>query len=214
MKRKKINTAPRKTLLIVTSTESESLYFSQMRKDCRYTNLSVLWGSEAKDIEDLIKIAAKERLRGHFDSVWVTLSLQEMKISPTHIKEMNEFATRKKVKLAWNNPDISLWYLLHLQAPRLPITDMAVIEASLKGVFPDFTTDPSYLLDKGSSLHLKLFGNKAQAVVNASTYNTVAASRLGNMDPVNMTKLLNDITLFCGTADITHNQKLIGMKNN
>lgn len=214
MKRKKIHTAARKALLIVTSTESESLYFSQMRKDCRYTNLTVLWASEAKDVEDLIKIAAKERLRGRFDSVWLTLSLQVLNITPTHIKEMNAFASKKKVKLAWNNPDISLWYLLHLQAPRLPITDMAVIEASLKGVFPDFTTDPSYLLDQGSSLHLKLFGNKAQAVVNASTYNNIAASRLGNMDPVNMTKLLNDITLYCGNADITHNQKMIGMKNN
>ena len=166
------------------------------------------------DPEDLIKIAAKERIRGRYDSVWVTLSLQTMNITPNHIREIAPFATKKKVKLAWNNPDISLWYLLHLQAPRLPISDKAVIEASLKGVFSDFTTEPSYLLDKGSSLHLKLFGNKAQAVVNASAYNGVVANRLGNLEPVNMTKLLNDITLFCGKADITHNQKLIGMKNN
>ncbi len=214
MKRKKINTAAKKALLIVTSTEAESLYFSQMRKDCRYTNLTIVWASEAKDIEELIKVAAKERLRGRFDSVWLTLSLQELAITPQHIKEMEPFAKKKKVKLAWNNPDIAMWYLLHLQVPRLPITDKGVIESSLKGVFPHFTTDPSYLLDQGSSLHLKLFGNKAQAVVNASAYNSIAASRLGYMDPVNMTKLLNDITLYCGKADITHNQKLIGLKNN
>ncbi|NCB01313.1 MAG: RloB domain-containing protein [Spirochaetia bacterium] len=214
MKRKKINTAPRKTILIVTSTESESLYFSQMRKDCRYTNLTVLWASEAKTIEDIIAVASKERIRGRYDSVWASLSTQAMNITPEHIKEATSFANKKKVKLAWNNPDISLWYLLHLQTPRLPITDVAVIEASLKGIFSDFTKEPSYLLDKGSSLHLKLFGNKAQAVVNAGTYNTLAKARLGSLEPVNMTKLLNDITLYCGNADITHNQKLIGMKNN
>ncbi len=213
MIRKKVNTTPKKTILIVTSTESESLYFSQMRKDCRYTNLTVLWGDEANTIEDLVKIASKERIKGHYDSVWVTLSLQELHITVDQVKEIHEFASKKKVKLAWNNPDISLWYLLHLQTPRLPITDVSVIEMSLKGIFPSFSKDPSYLLDQGANLHLKLFGNKAQAVVNASNYNTIAKQRLG-LEPVNMAKLLNDITIYCGNADITHNQKLIGMKNN
>ncbi len=214
MRRKKINEAPRKTLLIVTSTESESLYFSQMRKDCRYTNLSVLWAQDANNLEDIIKFAAKERIRGHFDSVWCTLSFQKLGITGQHIKEYQEFADKKKVHLAWNNPDISLWYLLHLQAPRMPISDTQVIESSLKGIFPQFSCEPEYLLDKGANLHLKLFNAKAQAVVNASSYNKLVKDRMDNFEPVHMTKLLNDIATYCGNADMSHNQKLIGMKNN
>jgi len=214
MSRKKKNEAPRKTLLIVTSTESESLYFSQMRKDCRYTNMSVLWAQDAQTLEDIIKFAAKERIKGHFDTVWCTLSFQETQISAQHVREFKEFAEKKKVNLAWNNPDISLWYLLHLQTPRMPISDMKVIESSLKGVFPQFSTDASYLLDKGANLHLKLFNKKAQAVVNGSNYNKVVAGRMDNLEPVHMTKLINDIATYCGNADMSHNQKLIGMKNN
>ena len=34
-KRKKKSTETRRTLLLVTATETEALFFSQMRKDCR-----------------------------------------------------------------------------------------------------------------------------------------------------------------------------------
>ncbi|MDC7246477.1 MAG: RloB domain-containing protein [Sphaerochaetaceae bacterium] len=214
MRRKKKNEAPRKTLLIVTSTESESLYFSQMRKDCRYTNMSVLWAQEAQTLEDIIKFASRERIKGHFDSVWCTLSFQKTGITPQNVREYQQFALKKKVNLAWNNPDISLWYLLHLQSPRLPISDTKVIESSLKGVFPQFTSEPSYLLKEGMNLHLKLFNAKAQAVVNGSAYNKLVEGRMDNLEPVHMTRLLNDITTFCGNADMSHNQKLIGLKNN
>ena len=37
--RKRNSTESRRTLLLVTATEAEALFFSQMRKDCRYGNL-------------------------------------------------------------------------------------------------------------------------------------------------------------------------------
>ena len=40
--RKKNTTEPKRMLLLVCATEAEALYFSQMRKDCRYVNLTVL----------------------------------------------------------------------------------------------------------------------------------------------------------------------------
>ena len=55
MKRKRVNENPRQTLLIVTASQSEALYFSQMRKDCRYTNMSVIWAEEARDLEEFVE---------------------------------------------------------------------------------------------------------------------------------------------------------------
>lgn len=213
MRRRKINEKPRKTLLVVTASEAESLYFSQMRKDCRYTNMTVLWAQEAETLEDLIKTAHKMRTREKFDSTWCVFGFSQLGVQGEQVSEYLEFAKKKQVQLAWINPDISLWYLLHVQSPRMPIGDTAVVESALKGVFPGFSADAKYLLNAGSALHLKLFPAKAQAAVNAGNYNTIAKQRSGSVPPVNMTKLLTEISDICGTADMTHNQKLIGLKN-
>ncbi|MDD3823284.1 MAG: RloB family protein [Sphaerochaetaceae bacterium] len=213
MKRKKINENPRKTLLIVTASEAESLYFSQMRKDCRYTNMTVMWDSEAKGVEELIKTAARERTKGKFDSAWCVFGFADLGVDAMQVRQAMDLADKRKIQLAWTNPGIALWYLLHLQAPRLPIGDVRVVESTLKGVFPRFSSSASYLLDEGASLHLKLFPSKAQAVVNAGSYNSISQQRSQGLAPVNMTKLINEISDICGTADMSHNQKLIGLKN-
>lgn len=213
MKRKKINENPRKTLLVFTASEAESLYFSQMRKDCRYTNMTVMWDPAVANLEDLIKAAAKERTKGKFDSVWCLFGFGDLGVDAAQVREAVALAEKKKIQLAWTSPGISLWYLLHLQAPRMPIGDVKVVESSLSGVFPKFNASAGYLLNEGASLHLKLFSAKAQAVVNAGNYNAIAQQRNGGLAPVNMTKLLNEISDICGTADMSHNQKLIGLKN-
>ena len=213
MRRRKKIEKPRKTLLVVTASEAESLYFSQMRKDCRYTNMSILWAQEAETIEDLIKTAYKLRSKEKFDSVWCVFGFNSLGVQAEQVKGISDLAKKKRVQLAWINPDISLWYLLHLQSPRMPIGDTSVIESTLKGVFPGYSAQADYLLNAGSALHLRLFPAKAQAVVNAGNYNTIAQQRSGGVPPVNMTKLLTEIADICGTADMTHNQKLIGLKN-
>ncbi len=213
MRRRKNNVKPRRTLLVVTASEAESLYFSQMRKDCRYTNMTVLWDQEAETVEDLIKTAYKLRTKEKFDSVWCVFGFSALGVKTEQVKEFSEIAKKKRVQLAWINPDISLWYLLHLQSPRMPIGNTSVIESTLRGVFPGYSAQAEYLLNAGSALHLKLFPAKAQAVVNAGSYNTLAQQTHGGVPPVNMTKLLTEISDICGSADMTHNQKLIGLKN-
>jgi hypothetical protein len=213
MKRKKINEKPRKTMLIVTASEAESLYFSQMRKDCRYTNLTVQWASEAKTLEDLIQAAYKARIKEKYDSAWCVFGFSDLHVQVDQVRESAILAQKKRIQLAWNNPGIALWYLLHLQNPRMPISDITLVESTLRGVFPGFSSDADYLLHAGSSLHLRLFSAKAQAVVNAGNYNALVQQRTGGIPPVQMTKLLNEISDICGTADMSHNQKLIGLKN-
>ncbi|MCK9287883.1 MAG: RloB domain-containing protein [Sphaerochaetaceae bacterium] len=212
MKRKKIHQEPKKAMLIVTSTEAEALYFSQMRKDCRYTNLTVRWAEHADSLESLISIAAKLRTAGKFDSVWALYGFDAFEATLDQLRSALETARIKKIGLAWNNPGLPLWYLLHIQTPRLPITDNKVIENSLRGHLPKFSSGSEYLLNEGSSLHLKLFPLKAQAVVNAGTYNSLVERRNGGLQATNMVKLLNEITSYCGLADVSHNQKLIGLK--
>jgi len=57
MARKRKSIAPKKTMLIVTASEDEALYFSQLRKDSRYANLSVEWiGENVTDITKCLSL--------------------------------------------------------------------------------------------------------------------------------------------------------------
>jgi len=200
-------------MLIVTSTEAEALYFSQMRKDCRYTNLTVRWGEGAASLDELISETARIRTAGKFDNAWAVFGFDAFTVTWDHVRSALEKAETKKIKLAWNNPGFPLWYLLHIQAPRLPIGDMAVVVNSLRGHLAKFDPGAQYLLQEGNSLHLRLFPLKAQAVLNAGAYNALTERRNGGMQSTTMVRLLSEITEWCGLADISHNQKLIGLKN-
>lgn len=213
MLRKRINQNPLKTMLVVTASETEALYFSQMRKDCRYANLHVQWaGDGIKSLEDLILYAAKLRTKGKFDSTWVMFGFADLGVNAAQVKAAMPLAESKKVRLVWTNPSLPLWFLLHLQAPKGPIVDSSVIVRALGGPLPGFSDDARYLLTDGMSLHLKLYPAKAKAALNASSYNEIMEPRTG-LPATNIPALLNEVSDICGLADLSHNQKLVGMKN-
>ncbi|MFA5446656.1 MAG: RloB domain-containing protein [Sphaerochaeta sp.] len=211
MARKKISQKPRETILLVCATEAESLYFSQMRKDCRYSNMTVVWQEEFKDLHHLIGIAARMRTAGSFTSAWLVFGFADLGLSVADVREQMAYAERRKVQLAWNNPSLPLWYLLHMQAPRGFVSDPNAISAALRSQFPTFTDDASYLLGDGMDLHLRLYSAKSNAVVNASTYAQNVGLSAG-LSPTNMNALLNDITEICGLADLSHNQRQLGLR--
>jgi hypothetical protein len=213
MARKRISQKPRRTILVVTATEAEALYFSQMRKDCRYANMTVVWEPDYKDLANLITLAGRMRTKEQYSSVWLVFGFADLDVSVQEVKELMPHAEKKKVNLAWNNPSLPLWYLLHLQAPKGFVKDPAMIESALAGQFPGFSSNAAYLLDEGLDLHLKLYSAKSKAAVNASSYNALTASQVG-LAPTNMVALLNDITDICGLADLTHNQKRLGLNKN
>lgn len=210
MARKRISQQPRQTILLVTATEAEALYFSQMRKDCRYSNMTVVWAQGYKELGSLINAASRMRNSGNYSSVWVVFGLADLGASPQQVSKLLPLAEQKKVKLAWNNPSLSLWYLLHLQTPKGFVADPKMIESALGKQFPAFTSDASFLLGEGMNLHLRLYSSKSKAAVNASAYNTLVAGKLG-LAPTNIVAMLNDITEICGLADLTHNQKQLGL---
>nr|WP_321298135.1 RloB domain-containing protein [uncultured Sphaerochaeta sp.] len=210
MARKRISQQPRQTVLLVTATEAEALYFSQMRKDCRYSNMTVVWERDYKDLEHLILLTSRLRTSGGYNSAWVVFGFSDVQATVQQVKALQVYAEQKKVKLAWNNPSLPLWYLLHLQAPKGFVGDQSMIEAALAKQFPSFSSAASYLLGEGSYLHLRLYSAKSKAAVNAASYSSLVTPKLG-LAPTNMVAMLNDITEICGLADLTHNQKQLGL---
>ena len=152
MARKRISQKPRETILVVTATEAEALYFSQMRKDCRYSNMTVVWQETFNDLHQLIGMVARMRTTGSYTSAWLVFGLADLGIGVSDVKEEMEYAERRKVKLGWNNPSLPLWYLLHMQAPRAFVSDPKIIEGALAKQLPSFRSDASYLLDEGMEI--------------------------------------------------------------
>lgn len=77
-------------------------------------------------------------------------SFDTFEASNEQVREVLPYAKKRKIELAWVNPGIGLWYLLHLQSPRTPILDNGVVERSLKGMMANFSLDAEYLLGEGT----------------------------------------------------------------
>ena len=102
-KRKKNITEAKGTILLVTATKAESIYFNQMRKDCRYMNLTVEWaGSDNLNLKQLIDITSRKKLAGRYQYVWALFGLDEVlakyRKSPGSLSS-NKFAA---VRRTWN----------------------------------------------------------------------------------------------------------------
>ena len=207
IKRKKNITAPKQTLLLVCATEAEALYFSQMRKDCRYVNLTVVTAPGKKDLKGLVDFTARERNHGKFDSAWALFGFDDIGTNADEIKEMEEYCEKKKVRLCWCNPSFDLWFIFHLGAPSSYMADISPLRAKLQEALPGFEMTPEYFLTKGLNTHIRIFPRHASADINARNYNVVAKAATG-LEATMMPALNEDITAICGTADMSHNQKV------
>ena len=207
--RKKNITQPKETLLLVCATEAEALYFSQMRKDCRYVNLTVMQVPEgkAKNLEALIDFTGRQRSRGRFDSAWALFGFDDLGVGVSDVKEMEEYAAKKKVKMLYFNPSFELWFILHLGAPGTFVRDIAPLREKLKTAIPGYELSAEYFLTKGLNLHIKLFPRHSAADLNARNYNSAAIAATG-LKATTMPDFDEDLTAICGLADMSHNQKV------
>ena len=211
MARKKLTRNPNETILVVTANEANALFFSQMRKDCRYSNMNVDTVLDAKDLHDFIAKVARMRNKGGFTDAWAVFDFADFNLTADQVKAEQPFAAQKKVNLGWNNPSQSLWYLLHFQTPRAFVADKAAFEQAMDKVVPGYASTAQYFLTDGIAFHISLFPSLSQAANGASLYNTLAGVKTG-LDATNMVLLVNDITRVCGKADITHNQRQLGRR--
>ena len=189
--RKKNITQPKETLLLVCATEAEALYFSQMRKDCRYVNLTVMQVPEGK---------AK-------NLAWALFGFDDLGVGVSDVKEMEEYAAKKKVKMLYFNPTFELWFLLHLGTPGAFVSDAGAIKEKVRtGVTNGTPFSAEYLLTNGLNLHIRLFPMHSKADLGARNYNDIVRTQTG-LEATTMPLFDEDIEAICGKADMSHNQK-------
>lgn len=204
--RKKKSTEFRGTLLVVTATEAEALYFSQMRKDCRFTNLNVV-NSNAKSLKEIVAFASKQKNRGKFDSTFCVFGFDDVNTNVQEIVEMEETLQNRKINLCYFNPTFEMWFYLHLGNLSSFVSDPEFFKSNVAKAIPGYEFTPQYLYTKGANLHLQLFPRHASADLKAREYNRLAIQKTG-IKASGVVELDAAITEICGTADMSHNTKI------
>ena len=207
MTRKRTPILPKKTILIATSDTAMAAYFSRVRKDCRYGNMTVQY-IPADSLDDLIKATGKARIAGKFASAWALFSLSEFKLKPADITVAQSLADSRKVKLGWVAPNLSLWLFLHLKALNLYVDNASQLDQAIAKVFPGYEPTAEFLTNEGQDIHLRLFSSFSKAVLNSGDYNKIAEKKTG-VAATSFPLLYEDIKELCGEADLSHNQKLL-----
>ena len=212
MPRKRNFKEPRVPLIILTAGEDEALYFTQMRCDCRFSNMRVFQkSSESKSLVDMIKEAGKLRLEHGLGNAWCIFNPHDIELSPKELQESRALAAKKRVALAYTNPGIEFWYYLHFAIPDTPFRSREDASEALRRYIPEYRLGTRFLKDQGSDLYMKLFTNKAQAVLHANRFNMLFGDRVGMSGPrldysCTIPKLLKDISDVCGKCFISKGQ--------
>lgn len=206
IKRKKNIIEPKKSLLIVCATEAEVLFFSQMRKDCGYINLTVVKALKADSLKALVDSAAKSKNAGRFDSTWALFGFNDVNTSAEEVLAYQEYSEKKKVRLCWFNPSFELWIALHFQTPVAFSADIAPLMNAVKAKLPGFAFTPEYLLTEGINLHYDIFGQHSDADSRARLYNAAAKLSTG-LEATTMPRLNEDISEICGLGDMSRHRK-------
>ena len=207
MIRKRTPILPRKTILIATANAGMAAYFSRVRKDCRYVNMTVEY-LRADSLEGLIKATGKARIAGKFASAWALFGLTDFGLQPDDIKAAQPLADSRKVKLGWVSPNISIWLFLHLKPLNIYVDNASQVDQALAKVFPGYEPTAEYLTNEGQDIHLRLFSSFSKAILNSSVYNKIAEKKNG-VAATSFPLLYEDIKELCGEADLSHNQKLL-----
>lgn len=195
------------TLLIVTATEAEALFFSQMRKDCRFANLTVT-SVEAKNLEDMINKTGKIRSQGRFDAAFALFGFDDLDTNVPEIQTLAPLAEKKRVELCYFNPSFELWIYLHVATqPQSFVGDKSMFHGIIESKLPGFSMTANYLLTKGLNLHMRLFPRHAMADLAARNYNDIVQRATG-MKATSMPDLNVKIAEICGQADMSHSTKV------
>ena len=204
--RKRKSTPSLGTMLIVTATEAEAVFFSQMRKDCRFSHLTVTF-SGATTLKDHINFTAKAKFRDRFDTAYALFGFDDVNTNIEEVKQAEELCASKRIGLCYFNPSFHLWIYLHLAKPSSFIVSSLPMEKALADKIPGYAMSVEYLMTKGLNLHMTLFPRHAVADLNAREYNLIAEQATG-FRATNMPQLNAEITRICGQADMSHNTKV------
>lgn len=203
--RKRNKVEAKETMLLVCAKESEAVFFSQMRKDCRYSNLTVI-AEECSSLEKFIDAAAKERNRGKYSVCWALFGFNDVATDVEEVKSMMDYADKKKVNLCYFNPTFDLYFMLFATKPRAFISDSEMIKNRVQSAFDGYDGSVEYFLTKGLNLNFRIYPQLAEADKNARDYNNISEIDTGIV-ATTLPLFFDSLKSVCGKADMSHNLK-------
>lgn len=207
MTRKRNRVEAKETMLLVCATEAEAIFFSQFRKDCRYSNLTVEEAPKnCTSLQKLIEHAGKQKNRGKYSCCWALFGFDDVSTNVDEVISLQELAEKKKVNLAYFNPSFDLYFMLFETMPRTFIYDKAVVNKRVQLAHEGYELTPEYFLTKGLNLNFDIYPQLAEADRNARDYNDIAEIDTG-LAATTLPQFLDSIKTVCGKADMSHNIK-------
>ncbi len=204
--RKRNKVDAKETMLLVCAKEAEAIFFSQMRKDCRYSNLTVVAAPDGLSLEKLIDYAGKLRNRGKYTSCWVVFGLNDVAASLSDVENAEEYAAKKKLRMLYFEPSFDLYFLLFISRPKAYIEDADAVREEVGKAISGYALTTDYFLTKGLNLNFNLYPKLAEADRNARDYNELVSFEKG-YGATSLPEFFDDLKSICGKADMSHNQK-------
>lgn len=203
--RKRNRVEAKETMLLVCALESEAVFFSQLRKDCRYSNLTVI-AEPSESLEKLIDAAAKERNKGKYSVCWALFGYEDVNTNADEVQEMIGYAEKKKINLCYFNPTFDLYFMLFGARPRNFVADKDMIRRRVESMHDGYDGSAEYFLTKGLNLNFKIYPQLAEADRNARDYNNIAEIDAG-VTATSLPLFFDSLKTVCGKADMSHNLK-------
>lgn len=205
--RKRARVLPKETMLLVCANESEAIFFSQMRKDCRYSNLTIMTAPQNCDsLEKFIDFSSRSKNRGKFSVCWSVFGLAELNVDGFALQDGLDYASRKKVNLLYFNPSFDLYFLLHMQKPAKFISSEEEIARLVSEKFNGYELSTNYFLTDGLNFNFEIYPQLAEADRNAREYNADCEFETG-MPVTSLPAFFDSLKEICGKADMSHNRK-------
>lgn len=198
--RKKNKIEAKGCMLMLCATEAETIFFNQLRKDCRYQNLTVL-KSSSLSLDKMLSEAGRLKRKGMYASVWCVFGLDEVGLEREALVEAEKSADKKKVNLLYFNPSFELYFALFEMAPRKLMTKEELLKRCTSS-FPSFELSSKYLLTQGLNLNFKIYPRLAVADQNARTYNDISELETG-FKATSLPLFFDDLKEVCGKADMS-----------
>ncbi len=198
--RKKNRIDAKGCMLMLCKTEAEAIFFNQLRKDCRYQNLTVL-KSSSNTLDKMLSEAGSLRKKGKYDSVWCVFGLDEVALDDASVAEAEKTAEKKRVKLLYFNPSFELYFALFEMSPRKLMTKEELLKRCTAS-FPSFELSSKYLLTEGLNLNFKIYPRLAVADQNARNYNDISELETG-FKATSLPLFFDDLKEVCGKADMS-----------
>lgn len=201
--RKKERIEGAQALLIVTHSAFEGAYFNQMRKDLRYSTMSINTPDKDLDWKAFIDYAARERIRGKYQAVYAVMGALEAGLNTDDIDSAVEYAEKKSVGLLYFVPSFSLYFVLFNEVPKAGEN----IQERAYELYDGLEETLLYLNGKGKDLNQRIYPRLLEAERNAERLNDESLDRYGYR-ATSLPEFLVDIKRILGKGDMSQAKKL------